>query len=109
MKNWFVLPAFVVITLLAGASLPALAAEKAPPVARFMQDSEECKEVALRPDSAGLSPAKDVVASTYVNCMTTRGYTEEDVRNRTRDSAIDFSAKPPPPPSMAPPGIPAAK
>jgi hypothetical protein len=111
MKNQFVLPAFVVIAMLAGASLPALAAEKpvpVPPVARFMQDSEECKEVALRPDSAGLSPAKDVVTSTYVNCMTARGYTADDVKNRTHDSAIDFNAKPPPPPSMAPPGIPAA-
>jgi hypothetical protein len=109
MKNQFVLPAFVVIALMAGASLPSFSAEKVPPVARFLQDSEECKEVALRPDSAGLTPPKEVVTSTYINCMTTRGYTEEDVRNRTHDSAIDFNAKAPPPPSMAPPGIPAAK
>ena len=114
MKKYFaILPALVCAALLASGSLPALAAqanEKAlPPMSRFMQDSEECKEVALRPDSAGLSPAKEVVTSTYINCMTTRGYTDEDVRNRTHDSAIDFNAKAPPPPSMAPPGIPAAK
>lgn len=107
-KNFRILPALLCAALLAGASLPAFSAEKVPPIARFLQDSEECKEVALRPDSAGLSPAKEVVTSNYINCMTARGYAEDDVRNRTHDSAIDFNAKAPPPPSMAPPGIPAA-
>ncbi|MEZ0224794.1 MAG: hypothetical protein ACAH83_09595 [Alphaproteobacteria bacterium] len=108
-KHFGILPALVGAILLAGLPFPSLAAEKLPPMARFMQDSEECKEVALRPDSAGLSPAKEVVTSTYINCMTTRGYAEDDVKTRTHDSAIDFNAKAPPPPSMAPPGIPAAK
>lgn len=113
MKKYFrILPALAGAILLAGLSFPALAADKpapVPPVARFMQDSEECKEVASRPDSAGTPPATDLRTSTYLNCMTARGYTEEDVKTRTRDSSIDFNAKPAPAPSMAPPGIPAAK
>lgn len=113
MKNRLgILSALLGLALLAGASLPAFAADKpasVPSTAKFMQDSEDCKEIAFRPDSNGVPPGVEARTSTYMHCMTARGYAEDDVKTRTRDSSIDFTAVPPPPPSMAPPGIPAAK
>ena len=113
MKNRLgILFALLGLVLLTCASLPSVAAEKpapAPSTAKFMQDSEDCKEIAFRPDSNGVSPAVEARTSTYMHCMTARGYAEDDVKARTHDSSIDFTAVPPPPPSMTPPGITAAK
>jgi hypothetical protein len=111
-KHFGVLPVLFSAILLIGASFPACtgrATEAAAPSAvKFMQDSEDCKEIAMRPDETGATPPINSVTKTYLVCMTARGYTEDDIKARTHDDTIDFKATPKPPavPANAPPATP---